>query len=417
MKLVSQYFNRRLITILFLGFSSGLPLALVGTTLQAWYTVSGLDIVTIGALSWIGQPYIYKFIWAPIFDRFTPPFLDRRRGWMVITQVGLLISIVILGLFSPKEHPLMMGYFALWVAFLSASQDISVDAYRADILEPAERGLGAAMGIGGYRIAMWVSSGIALILADSLGWQTTYFVMAMFMIIGMVTSWLAPALEQTVKPPERLSLAVVEPLKSFFSRDKAILLILFIMFFKLGESFTTTSSPMTTAFLLRGLEFSLTAVGTANNSVGLIASVIGIFLGGFILSSINLYRALMIFGVLQAIANLGFLALAIVGKNYLLMITAVFTDNLCAGMGMAALTALLMSLCERRYTASQFALLSALVGFTRIVAGPIGTLMVAHLGWTQAYFWSFVLSVPALFLLWGLRHHMKVHQVTAASVV
>ena len=397
-----KFFNRRLSTVFLLGFSSGLPLALTGSTLQAWFTQSGVDIVTIGMLALIGQPYLYKFIWAPLLDRFIPPLLGRRRGWIFLMQFILIGALIAIAMTNPQQHLVLMTVLALSIAFLSATQDVAIDAYRTELLPEQERGLGAAMAVGGYRLAMLVSGALALVLADQIGWQTTYLLMAILMALTIIVTCFGPELVDT-SPPQTLKQAVIEPWREFISRNQAVLIVLFILLYKFGEAFTSTSGPVTNTFLLRGLEFSLTTVGTVNKGVGLLATLLGVFWGGMILSKIGTLRALMQFGLLQALSNLTFLILAMAGKSYALLVSAVFIDNLCGGMGTAALVAFIMSQCDKRYTATQFALFSSLAAVTRIIAGPIAGIIVQHGNWITLYIWAFILAWPGLLVLYVLN--------------
>ena len=397
--------SRRILAVLLLGFSSGLPLALTGATLQAWLAVENVDIKTIGLFTLVGQPYTYKFLWAPLMDRYTPPFLGRRRGWLVVAQLALLVAIALMGTLSPRESPWLLGGLALAVAFLSASQDIVFDAYRTDVLKEDERGAGAATSVLGYRIAMLVSGGLALILVDNwLSWPAMYALMAALMLVGLVATWSAPEPEAPARQPASLAAAIREPLAEYFSRRGAWLLLLLIVLYKLGDAF---AGSLTTTFLLRGPEFSLSDVGWANKWLGVGATILGALAGGALMTKLRLYRALMLFGVLQAVTNLGFMLLAMAGKSYPLMIAAVAAENLCGGMGTAAFVALLMSLCDRRFSATQYALLSALSAVGRVYVGPLAGVMVAALGWTQFFFATFLIALPGLALLWWLRDRLE----------
>ena len=254
--------SRKILVLLLLGFSSGLPLALTGGTLQAWLTVKGVDLTTIGLFALVGQPYTYKFLWAPLMDRYTIPLLGRRRGWLVLTQLALLGTIAWMGTLSPQASPWLLAALALAVAFLSSSQDIVSDAYRTDVLGAEERGAGAAVSVFGYRIAMLVSGGLALILADSwLGWTGTYWLMAALMLVGVVAVWFAEEPEAPPRAPHTLEQAVSEPMREFFARDGAWLLLVLIILYKLGDAF---AGSLSTAFLIRGPGFSLTEVGLVN---------------------------------------------------------------------------------------------------------------------------------------------------------
>ena len=401
-KSIVSYFNRRLGSILLLGFSSGLPIVLCGSTLQAWFTVSGVDIITIGFLSLVGQPYAYKFLWAPLMDRFVPPFHGRRRGWMIITQICLILSIIFLALQKPDVNPGFVALIAVIIAFFSASQDIAIDAYRAEVLPSNERGLGAALGVEGYRLAMLVAGAGALLLADRFGWQTTYLVMAGLMLVGALTSLFAPEpkLSQDVSTPRNLKDTVIGPFKEFFARSNWHKFLALIILYKLGDAFVLSLS---TTFLLRHIEFSLTEIATINKILALIASLLGIFLGGVIMTKVRLYKALLFFGVLQALPNLAYMILAIIGKNYALACSGIFLEYLCSGMGTAAFVALLMSLCNVKFTATQFALFSSLASFGRVFVGPASGFLVQAIGWAPFFFFTFLISFPGVFVLMWLK--------------
>ena len=399
---VAVYAERRIALLLLLGFSSGLPLALTTGTLQAWATVEGLDIRTISFLTLAGSAYTLKFLWAPFMDRFVPPFLGRRRGWMLVSQLLLMAGIAAMGSMSPRDSIVALAAMAVVVAFFSASQDIAFDAYRTDLLKAYERGAGAAVSVLGYRLAMLVSGGLALVLADSfIGWRATYWLMAGLMAIGMVATFVASDPPQQVAPPRTLDEAVVGPLKDFFTRDGAVLALTLIVLYKLGDAF---AGSLSTAFLIRGVGFTVTEVGAINKILGLIATIVGALAGGALMSRLSLYGALMLFGVLQAVTNLGFWVLAVTPKSYESMALVIGMENLCGGMGTAAFVAFLMTLCRVRYSATQFALLSALAAVGRTyLAGPFSGIMVAELGWATFFLATFAIALPGLALLWTQR--------------
>lgn len=392
--------SRRVAVVLLLGFASGLPLALTGSTLQAWLTVSGVDIKTIAWFSWIGVPYLLKFLWSPLMDRFVPPWLGRRRGWIVMTQAALVAGMLGMAATSPDDSLLLLGLFAVWVAFISASQDIVIDAYRTDILTVPERGVGAAVGVLGYRVAMLVSGGLALILADQIGWRPTYIAMAALMLIGVCSALWAPEPALPPAVPATLRAAVIEPLKDFFTRAGAVQLLGLIMLYKFGDALAGT---LTTAFLIRGVGFTLTDVGVINKWLGFASLVVGALVGGTLLTRMSLYRALMWFGLLQAISNLSFMFLAWAGTSYAWLVFAVGFENLASGMGTAAFVALAMSLCNVAFSATQYALLSALASLGRVLFGPVTGELVAAFGWANFFFITFVAALPGLWLLWLLR--------------
>ncbi len=390
----------RIAAVLLLGFSSGLPLSLTGGTLQAWLTVSQIDIVTIAWFSWIGLPYALKFIWSPLMDRYVPPFLGRRRGWMFLTQVALALGIAAMAMSSPTDSLWMLGCAALWVAFVSASQDVVIDAYRTDVLRSEERGMGAAVGVFGYRIAMLASGALALMLVEEIGWQTTYFLMATLMLVGMATAWRAPEPESPAMLPRTLRDAIVQPLRDLFSRPGALAMLALVMLYKFGDALAGT---LTTAFLIRGVGFSPFDVGAVNKGLGLAALLFGAIAGGALLARMSLVRALLVFGVLQAVSNLSFAWLALAGKNYALLVFTVGFENLASGMGTAAFVAFAMALCNHSYSATQYALLSALASLGRILFGPLAGNMVQGLGWEGFFLLTFIAALPGLVLVWVMR--------------
>jgi PAT family beta-lactamase induction signal transducer AmpG len=393
----------RIAAVLLLGFSSGLPLALTGGTLQAWLTVSGTDLVTIAWFSWIGVPYLLKFIWSPLMDRYVPPFLGRRRGWMLLTQLALVAGLVGMAVSPPNVNLWLLGCLALWVAFASASQDIVIDAYRTDLLPAAERGMGAAVSVLGYRLAMLASGGLALILADQIGWRLTFFAMAGLMGVGLATSLLAPEPAARATPPRSLREAVVEPLRDLLSRPGALQLLALIALYKFGDALAGT---LTTAFLIRGVGFSLTDVGTINKALGLVSLLAGGLFGGLLLVRMSLTRALLLFGALQAISNLSFALLAWAGKSYPLLVFAVGFENLASGMGTAAFVAFAMALCNHSFSATQYALLSALASLGRILFGPVTGALVEAAGWANFFALTFVAALPGLWLVWRMREEI-----------
>lgn len=401
-----------MLNLFLLGISSGLPLALTASTLQAWFTVSGINIVTIGFLTLVAQPYVYKFLWAPLMDRFTLPFLGRRRGWMLVTQSLLLVTIGCFACLDPSKNAMLIGLLALVVAFLSASQDIVVDAYRTEILTQKELGLGAAWFVNGYRIGMLVSAGLALIIADQWGWPITYLCMGLLMSIGIFATCFSPEPDtHHVLPPTTIKQAVIEPFRQFLSRDQVILLLLLIVSYKLGEALALS---LNTTFFIRGLGFSLTVIGTFYKTAGIIASLLGLLVSGWLMKRLTLQQALLRFGIAQAISILSFAILAMVGKNFVALCAAIAIESFCSGMYTVAFLALLMSLCDQRYTATQFAFLSALAAVGRVLIGPIAAIIVEQVGWANFYIWSFFVSLLPLFLVLNIKQTSLVPEFSRA---
>jgi len=387
--------NRRMLTLFLLGFSSGVPLALVGSTLQAWMATQKVDLALIGVFSLVGLPYTLKFFWAPLLDRYVPPFLGRRRGWILLAQLGLVASIAAMALFDPAASPGVIALIALSVAFFSASQDIVVDAYRTEILVSTEYGLGAAVANFGYRLAMLFSGAFALILADHLSWGQVYLVMAAAMSVGILANLFStePILKTTL--PKSLKEAVLEPLKEFFKRTGVIELVMFIVTYKLDVVVTLA---LMTAFMLE-LGFTKTEIGAVSKGFGLVATITGTFVGGAWFMRLGMQRSLWIFGVLQGISSLCFIALAKLGHNYPMMVAAISSENFFSGMGNAAYSAFLMSLCNPKFTATQFALLTSLMALTRTIAGTPTGWLAKTVGWETYYVIASLLMLPSLLLL------------------
>lgn len=393
--------SRKIAVITFLGFVSGLPLALTGGTLQAWITVAGVDIRTIGILTLVTTPYTIKFLWSPIMDRFVPPWLGRRRGWIVLTQVMLIFGISAMAFSSPENALMLLSVLALIVAFSSASQDIVIDAFRTDVLKEKERGVGAAVFVLGYRVAMLVSGALALNLAKYIGFKYTYLFMAGLISIGILSTLLGQEPDERIVPPRNFRESVWEPLKDYFSRNHAVSFLILIILYKLGDAFAGT---LTTTFLLRGIGFSLSEVGNINKGIGFVSVIVGALFGGTLMVKLRLFRALLLFGIFQAISNLSFMVLAWVGKSYVMFVFAVAFENLSGGMGTAAFVSLLMAVCNKRFTATQYALLSSLAAVGRTFVGPTSGFLVESIGWANFFFITFLTALPGLCLLWWLRH-------------
>ncbi|ATF96433.1 TPA: muropeptide MFS transporter AmpG [Citrobacter koseri] len=391
--------------LLILGFASGLPLALTSGTLQAWMTVENIDLKTIGFFSLVGQAYVFKFLWSPVMDRYTPPFLGRRRGWLVTTQILLLLAIAAMGFLEPGTQLRWMAALAVIIAFCSASQDIVFDAWKTDVLPAEERGTGAAISVLGYRLGMLVSGGLALWLADRwLGWQGMYWLMAALLVPCIIATLLAPEPEDSIPVPKTLEQAVAAPLRDFFGRNNAWLILLLIVLYKLGDAFAMS---LTTTFLIRGVGFDAGEVGVVNKTLGLLATIVGALYGGILMQRLSLFRALLIFGILQGVSNAGYWLLSVTDKHMFSMAAAVFFENLCGGMGTAAFVALLMTLCNKSFSATQFALLSALSAVGRVYVGPVAGWFVEAHGWPTFYLFSVAAAVPGLLLLLVCRQTLE----------
>jgi PAT family beta-lactamase induction signal transducer AmpG len=502
----------RLLVVTLLGFASGLPLALTGQAMQAWLSVEGLDVATIGFLSLVGLPYTFKFLWAPLMDRFELPWLGRRRGWLVLTQLALAGALLLMAATSPSAATRTFALLAVLVAFVSASQDVVIDAYRTDLLPPAERGLGSSIYVLGYRLAMILSGGVALIWVDPTqggGWtwpEVYRFMAGLLAGAAVLSAVLLPRLPEIARPTsvarndvlgflavvaavavgvalsDRLgppiARALLAPLwsgsalsadlqgkwtsllalllgvaftlplaawvakvarfetllgglRSYFSQTGAGAFLAFIVLYKLGDAF---AGSLMTPFLLKTMMFSTAEVGVVNKLIGLWLTIGGALIGGALMLKLGLWRALMLFGVLQMASNIGFWWLAVEGKGLmpglvipafdwgfvklahdtpvdggLLMVIAF--ENLSGGMGTAAFVAFLMSLCNHRFTATQYALLSAFASVGRVWVGPLAGVMAETIGWPSFFIVSTVLALPALVMLWWLRQPVRALEV------
>lgn len=394
-KFLATLGNRRTAAVLLMGFSSGIPLALTGSTLQAWMKTEGVDLSVIGLFSLVGLPYALKFLWAPLMDRFFPPLLGRRRGWILVAQLGLVISIVAMAFANPATQPWWTAAIAVGVAFFSASQDIVIDAYKTELLSPEERGMGVAAATFGYRMAMLVSGAVALILADHLRWRQVYLLMAATMSVGMVTAFFSPEPEGVPGVPRSMRDAVVLPLLEFFKRRGAWEILLFVILYKLD---TVIATAMTTPFM-QEIGFTKTDIGTVTKGFGLVATLGGAAFGGAMMVRLGMRRSLWLFGVLQGIAAISFMMLAGLGHHYPMMVVAIATENFFSGTGTAAYSAFLMTICDRRYTATQYALLSSLMALTRQVGAAPSGYLVKLVGWQQYFLISILASIPGLLLL------------------
>lgn len=501
----------RLVVITLLGFASGLPLALTGQAMQAWLALDGLDIKTIGFLSLVGLPYTFKFLWAPLMDRFDLPGLGRRRGWLVLTQLALAGALWVMAGVSPRAELALFGLIAVGVAFLSASQDAVYDAYRSDLLPPRERGMGASLNTMGYRLAMILSGGVALIWTDPVqgsgwGWPEVYRLMAGLMVGAAVLSALAlPRLPMPAGPrspmrrdllgflavaaavaagylltrqlfawahaafadtlaahPGRrgwldlglllLGIGITLPLAAwaarkarfetllsglgnYFAQPGAAALLLFIVLYKLGDAF---AGALMTPFLLQSMAFSPAEVGVVNKVLGLWLTILGALLGGALMLKIGLWRALLAFGVLQLLSNLGFWWLSVHGQGALPGLTipafdwgfvrlaqatpvdgglmlVVAAENLSGGMGTAAFVAFLMSLTSQRFSATQYALLSAFASIGRVWVGPLAGVLAESIGWPAFFLVSMLFALPALVMLWVMRASVRALEVETST--
>lgn len=401
---ISHLFNRRTSAVLLLAVSSGLPLVLCGGTLQAWYATAGVDIHTIGLLSFVGLPYLYKFLWSPILDKFPLFRLGKRRSWILVMQFCLFVTLVVMAFLNPAINPYILASVALVFAFFSATQDIAIDAYRTDVLPSAERGIGATFNTIGYRFAMIIAGAVAMILAEKIGWRLTYLIMAGIFLVEMIVTLASPKPTREIEKEYSWKEVIVGPVRELLSRKYIVLILLFIIFYKFADALALA---LNTTFLLRGVGFSLAQVGSVGKLVGLISALIGSLVGGVALQWLSLYRALLYFGILQLVSNLLFMWLAVVGKKLALMAFAVAGENFCGGLATVAFVALLMGLCDKRFTATQFAILSAASAVARVCVGPLAAALVSYFGWAMFYFVSFLIGWPIFLVLFFFKKRIN----------
>ncbi len=393
--------NWRILSIGLLGFSSGLPLALSNPTLQAWFTTAGLSLKDIGWVTLTGTAYVFKFLWAPLLDRFQLPWLGRRRGWIALMQVICGAALLAMSFKTPQGSAEVMVFIAVLVAFSSATQDIAYDAHRTDLLRPEERGWGIGFMQGGYRVAMLVSGALALILAQHAGWAFTYRLMGALMLAMVVVTVVSPDAPDDVSV-RRFGDAVIEPFVDFFRRYGwlALAWLALMVLYKLSDAFALSLS---TTFLLRVPQFTLTELGTVNKVFGLIAGLVGALAGGWVVTKLRLFPALLVLGILQAVVNLGYIILVHSGPDIRVLAGVVGAENFFSGLGSTAFVVLLTALCNVRYSATQFALLSALAAIGRVFLGPLAAWLVPQVGWSHFFVLSALAAIPSLLLVIALR--------------
>ncbi|NUM88649.1 MAG: AmpG family muropeptide MFS transporter [Bdellovibrionales bacterium] len=395
MKILQALAKKNMLVALLMGICSGLPLLLAGKTLQAWMTEAGVDLKTIGLFALAGLPYSFKFVWAPLFDRFVPPFLGRRRGWLTVSQAALALSIGGLAMSNPQESAWTVALLAVLVSFFSASQDIVVDAYRRETLRDDELGMGSAYFIYGYRIAMYISGALALFLADHMEWRQVYLIMAATMAGGIAVTLFAdePSIEGA--PPRTLKETVVGPLLEFLQRKGALEILIFILLYKVGDSM---AGNMATPFYLK-LGFSKTEIAAIAKTFGLFSTLGGLFLGGVLILRLGIGRCLWVFGLLQALSTACFAWLSVVGNDPMALALVIAFEDLSGGMGTAAFTAFMAAQTNKRFTATQYALLTSMMAVPRtLISAPTGYLA-ENLGWTQFFFVCTLAAIPGMLLL------------------
>lgn len=391
-------FNRRLLICLFTGFASGLPLYVLISLVPAWLRREDVDLRDIGLFALIGLPYAWKFVWAPLLERFPLPLLGRRRGWMLASQLGTLLAIAALPLLDPHTQLGAIAALCALIAFLSATQDIVIDAYRRELLPDAELGLGNALHVNLYRLSGLIPGSLALILADQMPWSPVFAITAafMFVAIGLTLSIAEPT--HTVPPPTTLRASVVEPFREFFSRDgvrSACAMLAFLVLYKLGDNLATA---LATPFYL-DLGFTLTQIGIVAKHAALWPMIAGSLAGGLLMLRIGINRALWLFGAIQLISILGFAVLARVGDELWLLAVAIGFEYLGVGLGASALIAFMARATSRAHTATQLALFTALAALPRTAINAGAGFVVEAVGWENFFYLCALLSVPGMLLL------------------
>lgn len=394
MQVLRHIFAPRMLSVLVMGFSSGLPLLLIGGTLKVWMARSNIDLKVIGIFTLVQLPYSLKFLWSPLLDRFSLPFLGRRRGWMAVTQLLLAAALAALAVSLSAGNPVVIARLAFAIAFLSATQDILIDAYRREILEDSELGFGVSLAITGARLGILTASGFSLILADHVSWTGVYFVMAGLMGVGLLATLLSQEPKMEGAPPDNFKDAIVLPFIDYFKKPGALIILAFILFYKVGDSM---ASDMLSPFYV-SLGFTNTEIGAVSKLFGFWAVVLGGLLGGAITLRLGIQKCLLGFGVLQAISTLGFCVLANQGNEIPWLAGVVAFENLTSGMGTAAYAGFMASLCNRRFSATQYALLSSLMGLPRTLFGGGSGYLAQYFGWENYFLFCATIALPGLLL-------------------
>ncbi len=408
----SVYLSRKMAALAGLGFASGLPYVLANDTVSAWLSSLQFDVKDIGLFSLITLPYTFKFLWAPAMDRWAVfgRTLGRRRGWLVLTELLLAAALVGFALFGPKspgDSLLALGILGTALVFFSASQDIVADAYRADVVTTRELGAGAAVFVSGYRVAMIAGGALSLVLAERLGWGAAFWVLAALMASTAALTAAAPEPERVSMAPHSLGEAVVQPFAEFVRRhgSSVLLVLVFVLVFRLPD---LLANRMTMPLLLQHLQFSKEEVGVLRQMLGFGITIAGALVGGGLVARIGLARGLVVFGLLQALSNAGFLVLAMMPPSKPLLVAAISIESFCQGLVAAGFVAFLMSLCDPAHSATQYALLASLVALAGTLGGTVTGFLVAKVGYAQFFAWSIAAGIPGMALLPWVTRKSKV---------
>ncbi len=393
----------RMLLAFVMGFAGGLPLLLTGSLLQAWMVEANIDLATIGLFALVGLPYTLKFVWAPLMDRYTPALLGRRRGWLFIWQLCLIASIALLGFSNPSQLLMMTAIAALLLSFFSASQDIVIDAYRRESLQDDEQGMGASLYVGGYRTGMLIATGGGLFLADQMAYHWVYLIMAGLMSTGLIATLLAPEPNGEYGKPKTLQDAVIQPFKEYFTRDYALMVLAFVFLYKVGD---TMAGQMTMPLYL-DLGFTKSEIAGIVKVFGFPITIAGTFIGGMLVMRHGIYKCLLWFGLLQSISTAGFIWLSYVGNDLFVLTAVIAFENLSAGLGTAAYIGFIASLTDKRFTATQFALLTSFMGMPRVFAAAPTGYMVDAVGWSSFFLFCTLIAIPGILLIMWL--HKRLH--------
>ncbi|HXP24578.1 MAG TPA: MFS transporter [Steroidobacteraceae bacterium] len=398
--------DKRIVAVLLMSFASGMPFNLSGSgfAFQAWLASAGVDLKSIGLFSLVSLPYSIKPLWAPLLDRYVPPFLGRRRGWIVIFQACLAVAIGVMGFSSPTAAPYYLAAIALLMVFLSSSQDIVIDAYRVDTIPASERGVAAAATAFGYRTGSVLASTVLVLIASVTNWHLAFLVIAVFMAATMLSTIWAPEPLTPGQPPRTLASSFWNPLKDLISQKGAWGFLLLVLLYKAGDAFALS---LYSAFMIKGVGFSLAELSIAGKANMTVSTITGVTLGGWIYMRWGMFRSLLVFGIGQALTNLLYTVLALSGKKLWLMALATTLDTGIGGMGQAAYVGFLVSLCSSSFSATQYALLSAMSSIPRNVTGYIAGHLVTAIGWPKFFVVTCLTAVPGLILLVILRRPLQ----------
>ena len=390
--------NRRMLICVFTGFTSGLPLYLLFQLVPGWLRMEGVGLAEIGFFALVQFPFTWKFIWSPIIDRFTLPFLGHRRGWMLFTQVVLLFSMGSMGVFKPDVSIWSIAYLSIAVAFFSASQDIVLDAYRRELLPDVELGLGNSIHVQAYRLSGLIPGALGFILADHLPWHMVFVIVALFMLVGIIATLVIDEAIAEPTPPKTLRDSVIEPFRDFLGRAglrPALLVLTFLFLYKLGDNMATA---LQTPFFI-DLGFTGTQIGSISKMASLVAVILGGIVGGIIMVKLAINRALWLFGIVQIVSILGFVILSEVGPNPWMLGVAVFFEYLGVGLGTAALIAFMARTTNPSFAATQLALFTAIAAVPRVFANSVTGVIVEQTGWTNFFLLCMIFAIPGMLLL------------------